>query len=512
MDAPKLWAELHRFAPKECLFSESFDDGEMFESLRTNLKAAVNFLPEWRFALDSARVELLQHFKTLSLDGFGCEHLHAAICAAGALIYYLHETQKQEVEHILSLHTYTISNFMVLDADTQRNLELTSSLRDASSRGTLLEVLDETVTPMGGRKLRQCILQPLLKPADVNARLDAVGELKDCIGLQEELREALNGMYDIERLISRVSLGSANARDLLALKNSLQLIPTVKEQLQACETALLKSMNEELDPLTDLSDLIEVAIHPEPPVTVREGGLIRDGYSEQLDELRSITGEGKDWIASLQKKEREETGITSLKIGFNQVFGYYIEVTKANLNLIPEDYIRKQTLVNAERFITPELKERESRILNAEDQIQTLEYDLFCEIRGRVARKTESIQRVASVIAMIDVIADLAYTASKYDYSKPIVDESDEIIIRNGRHPVVERLFTQEGFVPNDTELNCRDHQMHIITGPNMEREKHLSTANRAYHVVGADGEFRAGISGEDWYRGPNIYARWGIR
>ena len=468
MDAPKLWAELHRFAPKECLFSDSFDDGEMFERLRTNLKAAVNFLPEWRFAFDSARVELLQHFKTLSLDGFGCEHLHAAICAAGALIYYLHETQKQEVEHILSLHTYTISNFMVLDADTQRNLELTSSLRDASSRGTLLEVLDETVTPMGGRKLRQCILQPLLKPTEVSARLEAVGELKDRIGLQEELRDALNRMYDIERLISRVSLGSANARDLIALKDSLQLIPTVKEQLLACETALLKSMNDKLDPLTDLAHLIETAIHPEPPVTVREGGLICDGFSEELDELRNVTGEGKDWIASLQQKEREKTGITSLKIGFNQVFGYYIEVTKANLNLIPEDYIRKQTLVNAERFITPELKERESRILNAEDQIQTLEYDLFCEIRGRVARETESIQQVASIIAMIDVIADLAYTAAKYDYAKPIVDESDEIIIRNGRHPVVERLFTQEGFVPNDTELNCRDHQMHIITGPNM--------------------------------------------
>ena len=512
VDAPNLWAELHRFAPKECLFSESFDDEEMFERLRTDLKAVVNFLPDWRFAFDSARIELLQHFKTLSLDGFGCEHLHAAICAAGALIYYLHETQKQEVEHILSLHTYTISNFMVLDSDTQRNLELTSSLRDSSSRGTLLEVLDETVTPMGARKLRQCILQPLLKPVEISARLDAVGELKDRIGLQEELREALNGMYDIERLISRVSLGSANARDLISLKNSLQLIPTVKEQLQACETALLKSMNDELDPLTGLSDLIEVAIHPEPPATVREGGLIRDGYSEQLDELRSITGEGKDWIASLQQKEREKTGITSLKIGFNQVFGYYIEVTKANLNLIPEDYIRKQTLVNAERFITPELKERESRILNAEDQIQMLEYDLFCEIRGRVARKTESIQRVASIIAMIDVVADLAYTASKYDYAKPIVDESDEIIIRNGRHPVVERLFTQEGFVPNDAELNCRDHQMHIITGPNMSGKSTYLRQTALITLMAQMGKLCAGICGENRYRGPNIYSCWRVR
>ena len=467
-DITKLWAELFRFAPKECLFSESFDDEEMFERLRTELKAAINTLPDWRFDHDTARTELLQHFNTLSLEGFGCEDMPAAICAAGALVYYLKETQKQEVEHILSLHTYTVSDFMVLDADTQRNLELTRSIRDGSSKGTLLEVMDETTTPMGGRSLRQWLLKPLRQPDQINARLEAVEELKNRIGLQEELRESLDQMYDVERLISRVSLGSANARDLLALKTSLCLIPSLKEQLQNCETAFLRTLEESLDPLTELAELIDNAIHPEPPVTVRDGNLIHDGYNEELDELREITGEGKNWMASLQKQESEKTGIPSLKIGFNKVFGYYIEVTTANLDSVPEHYIRKQTLVNAERFITPELKERESQILNAEDRIQTLEYELFCNVRVEVAQETERIQKVASVIATVDVIASLAYTASKYEYAKPIIDESDEIIIRDGRHPVVERLFTQEGFVPNDTELNCREQQMHILTGPNM--------------------------------------------
>ena len=275
-------------------------------------------------------------------------------------------------------------------------------------------------------------------------------------------------MYDVERLISRVSLGSANARDLLALKTSLRLIPSLKEQLQNCETAFLRTLEESLDPLTELAELIDNAIHQEPPITVREGNLICDGYNEELDELREITGQGKNWMASLQKQESEKTGIPSLKIGFNKVFGYYIEVTQANLDNVPEHYIRKQTLVNAERFITPELKDRESQILNAEDRIQTLEYELFCNVRVQVAQETERIQKVATVIATVDVIASLAYTASKYEYAKPIIDESDEIIIRDGRHPVVERLFTQEGFVPNDTELNCREQQMHIITGPNM--------------------------------------------
>ncbi len=467
-DESRLWAEIYRFAPKECLFSETFESEEVFEKLKVELKTTLNFLPEWRFDYDTARTELLQHFRTISLDGFGCEHLSTAICAAGALIYYLHETQKQEVEHILSLHTYTLTDFMVLDADTQRNLELTVSIRDGSTNGTLLKVLDQTVTSMGGRKVRQCLLQPLLSIDEIEERLDAVDELKTQINQQEELREALAQMSDIERLITRISLGSVNGRDLHSLRGSLQLIPDIKQVLTDFQTPFLVSLNEGLNPMTELVELIEHGIHPNPPATVREGSIINDGYNSELDELRQIVGQGRAWMATLQEEERKRSGIASLKIGFNQVFGYYIEVTKPNLNMVPEHYIRKQTLRNSERFITPELKEEEAKVLNAEDRIQSLEYELFCEIRDEVAKSTEAIQRISAVIAMIDVIANFAYCASRYNYVKPTVEDSAEIIIRDGRHPVVEQIFTQEGFVPNDTLLNCNEEQLHIITGPNM--------------------------------------------
>ena len=468
MDPSRLWAEIHRFSPKECLFADTFKDEEMFDRLKTELKVTLNDLPDWRFEVDTARTELLQHFQTISLEGFGCEHLPTAISAAGALIYYLNETQKQEVEHIVSLQTYTLSDFMVLDADTQRNLELTVSIRDGSTKGTLLEVLDETVTAMGGRRMRQCLLQPLLEEKEIEERLSGVDELKTQINLQEELRDALGQMYDIERLISRISLGSVNGRDLHSLKDSLRLIPDVKVQLQNCSSPLLISLDTTLDPLPDLIALIEHGIHPNPPTTIREGGIINDGYSEELDELRQIVGQGKDWIAAMQQEERKRSGIQSLKIGFNQVFGYYIDVTKPNLHMVPEHYIRKQTLRNSERFITPELKEQEAKVLNAEDRIQTLEYELFSQIREDVSKWTEVIQKIAAALAMIDVLANFAYIASKYNYVKPTVAAVDEIVIRDGRHPVVEQLFTQEGFVPNDTLLNCDDEQLHIITGPNM--------------------------------------------
>ena len=467
-DPSRLWAEIHRFSPKECLFADTFEDEEMFDRLKAELKVTLNDLPDWRFEVDTARTELLEHFQTISLDGFGCEHLPTAISAAGALIYYLNETQKQEVEHIVSLHTYTLSDFMVLDADTQRNLELTASIRDGSTKGTLLEVLDETVTAMGGRRVRQCLLQPLLDEKEIEERLSAVDELKTQISLQEELRDALGQMYDIERLISRISLGSVNGRDLHSLKDSLRLIPDVKVQLQNCGSTLLVDLDSTLDPLPDLVALIEHGIHPSPPATIREGDIINDGYSEELDELRQIVGQGKDWIAAMQEEERKSSGIQSLKIGFNQVFGYYIDVTKPNLHMVPEHYIRKQTLRNSERFITPELKEQEAKVLNAEDRIQTLEYELFCQIREEVSKWTEVIQKIAAALAMIDVLANFAYIASKYNYVKPTVAAVDEIVIRDGRHPVVEQLFTQEGFVPNDTLLNCDDEQLHIITGPNM--------------------------------------------
>jgi len=470
----RLLSEISRLFPAECLFPEGFEESEFMDIIKANIKPVVNYLPGWRFDVETAHTELTEHFKTLTLDGFGCANMPGAISAAGALIYYINENQKQEAQHVLSINTYSVQDFMILDADTQHNLELTRSIRDNSEKGTLLEVLDETLTPMGGRKMRQCILQPLLQANRINSRINTVEELYKNVTLQEELREILYKMYDMERLIARANMGAANARDLLALKDSLLLIPSIREKIAEAEATLLTILHEQLEPLSDLADIIENTIQPEPPVTIREGRIIKDGYNEDLDELRSVATEGKDWIASLQQKERERTDIPSLKIGYNQVFGYYIEVTNTHKEKVPENYIRKQTLTNAERFITPELKDRESEILNAQENMNDLEYRLFCEIRDKIAQETDRIQKTSSIIAILDVLASLAYVATKYNYTKPIITTDDDITIKDGRHPVVEQLFTQEGFVPNDTHLNCSDQLMHIITGPNMSGKSTL--------------------------------------
>ena len=469
---PSLWAEINRFLPRECLFSDEYVNNDLFDRIRLDLETTINFMPDWRFHHQSARTELLRHFSTTSLDGFGCEHLLSATCAAGALMSYIMETQKQSVEHLTTLQTYTTSSFMVLDSDTQRNLELTKSMRDRTETGTLVDVIDNTITSMGGRKLRQWIMQPLLEVDLINSRLNAVEELEAQIDLQEELRDKLNQIYDIERLITRINLDVSNAREVLSLKNSLRMIPPIQQLLIELEAVLLQNLNDTLknmdDSLKPLSVLIDDAIHPDPPVTITDGNLIRDGYHHEVDELRKLSNSGKDWIAQLQQEERERTGISSLKVGFNQVFGYYIEVTKTNLDLVPENYIRKQTLTNSERYITPELKEYEDKILNAEEKLQSLEYDLFCHIRTQIAEETESIQKVASAISTIDILANFAYLASKFDYTKPVVTDSDKIVIQGGRHPVVEQIFQEEGFVPNDVTLDCTQQQLHVITGPNM--------------------------------------------
>jgi DNA mismatch repair protein MutS len=463
-----LLTELFRLLPAECLISENLEDPELIEALETVIKPAINRLVAWRFASERGRSELLRHFQLISLDGFGCENCPQIISAAGAIIQYLNETQKQQLQHILSLKVYSLSSYMVLDADAQRNLELMRSLRDNSTKGTLLEVLDETLTSMAGRKIRSLILQPLIKADEIKARLDAVEELYKKPLLQEELRELLQKMGDLERLMGRIGLGTANARDLLSLKDSLRLIPAIKEKLSNCTSSRLNVLTESLQTPQEVIELIENAIHEAPPLTVKEGGIIKDGYHPEVDELRKITSSGKNWIAQLQKKERERTRISSLKIGYNQVFGYYIEVSKTNLKHVPEDYIRKQTLVNGERFITPELKERESQILNAQERISTLEYEIFSEIRSKVASHTDLIQSLASALAMIDVLSSFAYVAARYNYVKPQVDDSDEVIIKDGRHPVVERFLTKEGFVPNDVRLNGSGRQMYIVTGPNL--------------------------------------------
>lgn len=465
----KLLAEIERIHPAECIISEQFEkEVDILKTITATVNPAINKVPSWVFSYDSARSELLDHFHTITLDGFGCENMLSAVSSAGALIYYLNDTQKQKVQHIRSLSTYSLDEHMILDADTQRNLELMRSLRDGSVKGTLLEVLDETLTPMGGRKMRSCILRPLIDTGQIRSRLDAVAEFHSRIVFLDEFREILKNMNDIERLIARIGLGSANAREMLALKNSLKLIKPIKEKISTCESTMLCVLNEELEDVSDIIELIEKSIHDDPPSTLLEGNLIKDGYNEELDELRKITKSGKEWITKLQETERARTKINNLKIGYNDAFGYYIEVSKSNLHLVPDDYIRKQTLVNAERFITPELKEYESKVLNAQERISELEYEIFCQIRAKVAENTVRIQKNASIIAMLDFLSALAYVASKNNYVKPNVNDSDEIIIKDGRHPVVERFVTGEGFVPNDVYLNCDDQQMLIITGPNL--------------------------------------------
>lgn len=465
----KLIAELERLHPAECIVSEQVEkENNLMKYIVDTINPAINHVPAWAFSYSSAHSELLDHFQTISLDGFGCENMPAGIMAAGALIYYLNDTQKQEVRHIKSLNVYFLEDYMILDADTQRNLELMRSLRDGSSNGTLLSVLDETVTAMGARKLRSCILRPLIDVGQICSRLDAIAEFHSKIIFLDEFREILKNISDIERIISRVGLGTANARELVSLKSSLKLIPSIKEKLNTCESTMLNILNEQLEDMSDIVDLIDRSINDDPPVILTEGNLIKDGYNKEIDELRKICNSGKEWIINLQEKERNRTKINSLKIGYNDAFGYYIEVSKTNLHLVPDDYIRKQTLVNAERYITPELKEYESKVLSAQEHIGELEYEIFSQIRSQVAESTQRIQKAASIIAMLDFLSTMAYVASKYNYTKPDVNDSDEIIIKDGRHPVVERFIAGEGFVPNDLFLDCDENQMLIITGPNM--------------------------------------------
>ncbi len=464
----KVSAELTRLMPAELLLPEGFRHRDGLSEAEEAVRPALNELPAWQFDPETARGTLLRHFQTASLDGFGCEGMHAAIGAGGALMSYLHDTQKENVDHLTSMDTYSTESFMAMDGATQRNLELVRSMRDGSSHGTLLQILDGTLTPMGGRKLRQAIVQPLLDAREIRSRLDAVAELRAELGPLDDLRALLKGVYDVERLVGRVGLGSANARDLQSLGSSLSILPALKEALSTKSSSLLATLHDSLDTCADVVDLVLRAVHEEPPITLRDGRLIRDDYNADLDELRDILANGKERIAQLQDTERETTGISSLKVGYNQVFGYYIEVTRANLASVPESYIRKQTLANAERYITPELKEFEEKILNAQERILDLEYDLFLQVREQVKGEISRIQRAAAILAILDFLAAMAYIAVKNNYVKPEVDETAALFIKSGRHPVVEQLVTHEGFVPNDTHLNCDHEQLQVITGPNM--------------------------------------------
>lgn len=459
-------AELSRLGPSELLVADIPSD------FRESLSELGVYQPETDgrlFVPDQARQTLLDHFNTHSLAGFGCENWPQAIRAAGGLLSYLGDTQKTTLQHITKLQPYHINSYMLLDAATRRNLELTQTIRTGQRQGSLLWVLDRTATAMGARLLRQWLEQPLLTSEDINRRLDCVQDMCANHLLRAELGRQLREVYDIERLAGRLALGTANGRDLLALGRSLQLIPAIAASVQQlANSAPSVELTQQLDPCEEVVADIMSAIVDEPPVSIREGNLIRPGYSDVVDNLRAAQAGGQAWIADLEEEERERTGIRSLKVGFNRVFGYYIEVTKPNLSLVPDDYTRKQTLANAERFVTPALKEKEALILNAEERVVELEYQLFCALRSRVAKHIVRLQKLAVTLAQIDVFRSLAEVAVERRYTRPTLNTAGRIDVKEGRHPVVEATLANQQFVPNDIALDSASRQIIIITGPNM--------------------------------------------
>jgi len=455
--------EISRFEPKEIVYPLSLKENIHYSEILKGLYSTP--LDDWFFDFGEAYRSLLEHFKVSSLDGFGCEGFRPAISAAGALLNYLLDTQKDSIR-FRKLSPLRQSNYMFLDAVTQKNLELTKNLKGGPD-GTLLSVLDETQTPMGGRLLRNAILRPLIEKEEINRRLDAVEWLINDYELIEVLRGNLRKIQDLERLASKVLARSANPRDLIAIKNSIAPVTEIKRALSKVQDPYLRGLGLRIADLLDVKGLIESAIFENPPISVREGGIIRDGYNDEIDELRSISVKGKDFIAELERREREKTGINSLKVGYNKVFGYYIEVTKPNLDLVPDYYIRKQTLVNGERFITPELKEYEVRVTGATENLRNLEYKIFQEIIERISERSEGILETGGAIGEIDFLASLAIIAKRYNYTRPEVDESTCISITDGRHPVIERIVG-EPFIPNDLLIDGDGDSLLILTGPNM--------------------------------------------
>jgi DNA mismatch repair protein MutS len=432
---------------------------------------------DWVFGYDFAYETLREHFETHSLKGFGVDDLDLGVVAAGAALHYLSETQKGTLPHVRRIQRFEKDDHIALDPQTKRNLELVSTIQDSSHEGSLVSILDETETPMGGRRLRAWLVRPLRDVAAIQRRQQAVATLADDPALRADLREELDRMGDLERLAGKVATGRAKPRDLISVKLTLRQLPAVQEVLERAEPAdaapdgpaTLEAIHDELTTCPDVVDQIQSALVDEPPAKISEGGLIRDGYSEELDELRAIAKNGKDWVANLEQEESERTGIPSLKVGFNKVFGYYLEVTNAHADKVPDDYIRKQTLVNSERYITPELKEKEEKILTAEEKIETLEQQLFTELREQVAEHTAQLQENASLLAELDVYAALAEVADQHDYVRPTVDDSLVLDIEGGRHPVVEQTLPPgDPFIPNDTTVDPDDEQILIITGPNM--------------------------------------------
>ena len=465
----KLMDELYKFMPSEIVCNEAFYmSGLDLDDLKNRLHMAIYSLEAWYFDDALCRETLQEHFKVASLEGIGLSDCECGMIASGALLKYLEETQKNSLSHMSRLTRYATGNYMVLDSATRRNLELVETLREKQKRGSLLWVLDKTKTAMGARTLRKYVEQPLIDKESIVKRLDAVAELKDNAICREEIREYLNPVYDLERLVGKITYQSANPRDLIAFQSSLSMLPSVKCILKDMESDFLKEIYEELDPLEELCDLVGRAIQEEPPLAMKEGGIIKDGYNEEVDRLRKAKSEGKNWLADLETKEREKTGIKNLRIRYNKVFGYYLEVTNSFKDLVPDYYTRKQTLANAERYIIPELKELEDTILGAEDKLCALEYELYCEVRNTIAAELTRIQRTAKAVAKLDVIASLALVAERNNYVRPKINEKGVIDIRDGRHPVVEKMIPNDMFIANDTYLDDKKQRISIITGPNM--------------------------------------------
>lgn len=464
----KLLDEIARFMPAEIVANKMMYESEKeIARIKDRINVCISNVEEDSFSEETDFLERMYTFKNET--GSGLKDNLFAIAAINGLTSYLNATQKIKLDHINTIQLYKTTKYMALDVNARRNLELTDRMRDKSKKGTLLWVLDKTATSMGGRMLRRWINDPLVDVKEINERLEAVKELKENMILRGDILETLNRVYDIERLAGRISYGNANARDLISLKSSLSKLPELKAELSQTNSKMLKKLYSDLDELKDVTELIEKSIVDEPPITIKEGGIIKTGYSEEIDECKRAAIEGKSWLVNIEAKEKELTGIKNLKVGYTKVFGYYIEVTKSFLKQVPTDrYIRKQTLTGAERFITEELKSIEDKVLGAEERIVTLEYDEFVKIRTKISSQIERIQKSSTVVAIVDVLNDFANIAEDYEYCMPKVDEEDEILIKDGRHPVIERMIDNGSFVENDTYLNRRDDRLSIITGPNM--------------------------------------------
>lgn len=487
----KLLDELNKFLPSEIICNEAFYmSGINITDIKERLNIAITSLDAWYFGDDLAKETLLSHFKIHTLEGLGLLDYDSGVVASGALLRYLYETQKNSLSNILAIHPYSIGKYMIIDSSSRRNLELVETLREKQKRGSLLWVLDKTKTAMGARLLRSYVEQPLIEKAEILKRQEFISAFSKNQITRAEIREYMNPIYDLERLITRITYQTANPRDLIAFRNSLEMLPAISMLLTDLPCKLVDEIRDEFDDLRDLYDLLCDSIQEEPPISTRDGDIIKNGYHEEVDRLRAAKTEGKNWLAELEANEKEKTGIKNLKIKYNKVFGYYLEVTNSFKDMVPDYFIRKQTLSNAERFITPELKELEDTILGSEDRLTSLEYELFKAIRDHLADNVARIQKTAKAIAKIDVFASLSLVASENNYCKPKINESGILDIKNGRHPVVEKMIVNDMFIDNDTYLDNNNHRIAIITGPNMAGKSTYMRQTALIVLMGQIGSF----------------------